>query len=310
MLDLDPRDFDSRDRDDDRPDPSRGGRAGEDARDRDAESRDPRDVFLRDLDLPRGPDREMVRVHEHVYELNGSDSRTLATVGAFRLVDADDLRDAGDRSGADLERDLDHLRDEGLIQTASLDPRDGDVVALTDRGRDLLDAHRRDDAREAHQTFYAGLRKPRELSHDTKVYRAYERSAERLREEDATIHRVVLDYELKREYQEFLQADNRDRSDSDGRPDRDPEEIEEWARDHDLPYFDDRVHFPDLRIEYEDRDGRDRVEDVEVLTPHYRGAHAAAAGRSGFTCYRSMGGRAGGRRGGRAWGPRLAEEFL
>ena len=120
MLDLDPRDFDSRDRDDDRPDPSRGGRAGEDARDRDAESRDPRDVFLRDLDLPRGPDREMVRVHEHVYELNGSDSRTLATVGAFRLVDADDLRDAGDRSGADLERDLDHLRDEGLIQTASL----------------------------------------------------------------------------------------------------------------------------------------------------------------------------------------------
>ena len=82
------------------------------------------------------------------------------------------------------------------------------------------------------------------------------------------------------------------------------------GRDHDLPYFDDRVHFPDLRIEYQDCDGRDRVEDVEVLTPHYRGAHAAAAGRSGFTCYRSMGGRAGGRRGGRASGPRLAEEFL
>jgi len=26
----------------------------------------------------------------------------------------------------------------------------------------------------------------------------------------------------------------------------------EWAHDHDLPYFDDQVHFPDLRIEYKE----------------------------------------------------------
>lgn len=79
MLDLDPRDFDSRDRDNDRPDPSRGSGAGDDSRDREPDSVDHREVFVRDLDLPRGLDREMVRVHEHVYELNGSDSRTLAT---------------------------------------------------------------------------------------------------------------------------------------------------------------------------------------------------------------------------------------
>jgi hypothetical protein len=109
---------------------------------------------------------------------------------------------------------------------------------------------------------------------------------------------VVLEHELKREYQEWLQESNRGRPDSDGRPDRDPGEIEEWARNHDLPYFDDAVHFPDFRIEYEIQ-GRDQHEDVEVVTEHYRGAHAA------HTCY----GR-GGRSGGRGFDPRVAEDFI
>jgi len=33
---------------------------------------------------------------------------------------------------------------------------------------------------------------------------AYEREAERLNERGAQVERVVLDYELKREYQQFL----------------------------------------------------------------------------------------------------------
>ncbi len=36
----------------------------------------------------------------------------------------------------------------------------------------------------------------------------------------------------------------------------------------------------------EDRDGRSRHEDIEVVTGHYRGAHAGAVAESGFTCYR------------------------
>ena len=57
--------------------------------------------------------------------------------------------------------------------------------------------------------------------------------------------------------------------------------------------LDDVVQFPDLRIEYEWPDGRREIENVEVLTPHYRGAHAAAKARSGFTCYRGGGARVG-----------------
>ena len=94
-------------------------------------------------------------------------------------------------------------------------------------------------------------------------------------------------------------------------------EIEEWAHEHDLPYFDDQVHFPDLRIEYEEPDGRWDHQDVEVTTVHYRGAHGAAAARSGFSCYRGSSARIGGGGGGAAGAagavrphPRLAEEFL
>lgn len=70
-----------------------------DSRDRDEDS-DPRDVFSRHLDLPRGPDREVVHdVRLREYTLRGSESRTLATVGAFRVVSSRDLRDNNDRPG-------------------------------------------------------------------------------------------------------------------------------------------------------------------------------------------------------------------
>jgi hypothetical protein len=177
------------------------------------------------------------------------------------------------------------------------------AVTLTPRGRRLLDTHRRDGGDARRQAFHAGVSRPRELTHDASFYRAYLRAEERLREQGGEVRRVVLEHDLKREYQMFLQAHNRGRSDSDGRPNRDPHEIEAWAREHELPYFDESAHFPDFRIEYE-LQGRDAHEDIEVLTEHYRGAHAGSHARTGFTCY---GGRSGG---GRSFDPRLAEEFL
>jgi hypothetical protein len=187
-------------------------------------------------------------------------------------------------------------------------------VVLTDRGRDLLEANR---ARDKHtgQAFYAGLKRERELEHDSQIYRAYEREAARLEARGLDIERVLLDYELKREYQQWLHERDRDRPDATGRPDRDAREIEEWAHDHDLPYFDGQVHFPDCRIEYRDTDGREDHLDLEVTTAHYRGAHGAAVARSGFSCHRGSSARIGGRGGGgtRGGGEErggLAEEFL
>ena len=162
---------------------------------------DPRNVFTKDLDLPRGRERRPVRERDRVYEIDGTESRMLATIGAFRIVSESDLHHGRE----DSRRAQRHLEQEGLLCTS---PRSSDerAVVLTDRGRDLLEANRyeRDDrSHEPRQTFWAGLRKPRELTHDTQVYRAYQRAEERLRGGGGRVRRVVLDYELKRDYQRF-----------------------------------------------------------------------------------------------------------
>lgn len=320
----------SRDRDDEARDLGRGpgesrespsaGR-GRDARDdarwpereRDERTRDthPREVFTRHLNLPRGPERELVRDRDREYTLRGSESRTLATVGAFRVVSSRDLRDHNGRPTDPRSGDLRHLCEQGLVETVRVPGYREQAVTLTKEGRSLLDSHR-DRDQGARQTFYNGVKRERELEHDVQVYRAYERHAEHLAERGARIERVVLDYELKREYQKWLHERDHDRDDYDGHPDRTAEEIREWALEHHLPYFEDEVHIPDLRIEYE-LDGRLEHRDVEVTTDHYRGAHGASVAKSGFSCYRGSSARIGGgssRGGGSPFDPDIAEDFV
>lgn len=228
---------------------------------------DPRDVFTRDLNLPRGLERVIVRDRDREYTLRGSESRTLATVGAFRVVSSRDLRDHHDRPVDPRSGDLRHLREQGLVETTRVPGYRDHAVVLTKEGRHLLESHR--DRNQGHgQTFYAGLKRERELEHDSQVFRAYLREAERLHERGARIDRVCLDYELKRDYQKWLHERDHERDDYDGHPDRDEQEIQAWALEHDLPYFDDEVHFPDVRIEYHELDGRWDREDIEVMTPH------------------------------------------
>jgi hypothetical protein len=197
------------------------------------------------------------------------------------------------------------------LERIPLERRDNDVVVLTDRGRDLLEANRREHTGEARQAFYTGLKKPRELTHDLQLYHSCRDAEAQIRDEGGRVRRVILDYELKREYQRFLQERNRGRADSTGRPDRTPEEIAAWAKEHDLPCQDNRVRFPDARIEFENRDREKQHRDIEVVTPHYRGAHAAAVASSGFQSYSSgLRVQTSGRRGGRGLDPRLGEEMM
>lgn len=297
---LDPRSADSRDRDPSDP--------------RDTRSTDPRDVCSSGLDLPRGLERERVHVHEHEYDLRGSEVRTLSTVGAFRVIPLSDLHDGRGRAADLWHGDLDRLRSAGLIRAVGRlgDEQGTPLLTLTERGREVLESHRT-RGHEPAQAFYAGIVRSRELTHDANLYRAYVRAAERLVEKGARIDRVVLDYELKREYQRFLQERNRERPDSDGRPDRTADEIREWAYDHHLPVDDGSVQFPDVRIEYQWPDGRRDIEDLEVTTLHYRGAHASGKARAGFTRFRARGARVGGRsgrRGGRSRDEDIAGELL
>jgi hypothetical protein len=153
---------------------------------------DPRDGLMHDLDLPSGDSRELVIDRDRVDGLNGEDSRVLAAVGAFRVVPERELgTDRDDR----LDRDtLDHLRDEGLIRTVALGKHDRAVV-LTDEGRDLLEANRRNRDEGESQAFYAGVNRPRELNHDAHLYATYREEEARLRhvQGDVAIRRVVLE---------------------------------------------------------------------------------------------------------------------
>ena len=286
----DPREYDARDPGDEWP-------RVYDPRDRD--EHDPREALMRDLDLPRRDERELVVDRDRVYELDGEDSRALAAVGAFRVVPEHDL---------DLPHDtLENLHDQRLVESVDLGDSERGLT-LTTEGRELLDSHSLERDGERSQLFHAGVSRSRKTDHDSNLSATFRQEEARLRDEhlDLEIRRVILAQDLKREYQEFLQEPNRDRPDSDGRPGRDENEVRDWAREHDLPYFDDQVHFPDYRIEYE-VDGREVHQDVELFTPHYRGAHAASRAKTGFRIYvvasRGGGGRSGPR-------PRGMEEFL
>lgn len=274
-----------------------------------------RDPLTRELELPSGREREWVRMPHREYRLSGRDVRTMATVGAFRVVSTRDLGSCHGRKPSRPSRDVERLRDAGLVHTMPhvVGPERTTLVTLSDQGRALLEANRRPSSADVRQAFYSGVVKPRELSHDTRLYPAYVKAVERLESRGARVRRVVLEEELKGSYQRFLQDGNRGRRDSTGRPTRTPEEVQQWARDHQLPCEDGHLQFPDVRVEYEERDGRRDVEDLEVVTPHYRGAHAAAKVRAGFSRSGAVGARIGGTGGGRGGGrgrSRLAEEML
>jgi len=145
--------------------------------DRDPRERnvDARDTFTRQLHLPRGLEREIVRDRDREYTLRGSESRTLATVGSFRVVSSRDLRDHHDRPADPRSGDLRHLREQGLIKTVRVPGYRDHAVVLTKEGRGLLESHR-DRDHDHQQTFHSGLVREREIEHDVQIYRAYEQT--------------------------------------------------------------------------------------------------------------------------------------
>ena len=103
-----------------------------DADPRDASPRDPRDVFTRDLDLPRGPARErVVASRPRRTTCAGPRSRTLATVGAFRVVPADDLRDDDGPARQAAHGDLGTSVSSGLIRHVAAVDREGRARPLS-----------------------------------------------------------------------------------------------------------------------------------------------------------------------------------
>jgi hypothetical protein len=248
----------------------------------------------RHLDLPRGETRERFEGRDRDHLLNEDETRALATIGAFRVVSEDDLVGAGGIDGAGLR----HLRDEGLVGRETLTDAAGSqhILSLTREGKEVLDGCRHNDDKGPAQMFYAGVVKPRELGHDIQVYRAFRDEQDRIEADDGRVTRVILDYELKREYQRFLNREDRP-EDATLESDR-----RSFAEANDLHVARGHLELPDLRIEYETADGRLHHRDVEIVTEHYSRGQIGGKSRAGFVCYRAGGGNA--RTGGSPFDPR------
>jgi hypothetical protein len=247
----------------------------------------------RDLPLPPRPpgreplddaparEREAVRGRNSTYRISAAERATLYDIGRFRTVAVEDIglsRYPG--RAQQLREDLDSLTAQGLVQrrTAFVGGRQRqlDVLVLTRAGKDLLQRARPAGSTQA---VYAGFVKPSEVAHDAAIYRMYQAEAVRIAKQGGTIRRLVLDYELKKKiYSPLAKAKHLP-----------PAEYAKRqalvAEEHHLKVVRGKIPLPDLRIEFETRDGETSRVDLELATHHYHGSHLQAKADAGFTFY-------------------------
>ena len=211
------------------------------------------------------------------YRLRESEVRTLADLGKFRIVGAEDVAIhvyAG--RFEEMQKDLRSLQRQGLVRQGTfLGPEENPrvLLTLTKRGHRLLRANR---IVPKDQALYHGFVKLREANHDADLYKLYQKHLVQIIKEGGHNPRVILDYELKRKI-------NRDiaRLGREARP--------EIARTHGLRVVRGRIPVPDLRIEYERPDGAEARVDLELVTEHYRGRSLADKVKAGFSLYTPRG---------------------
>jgi len=245
--------------------------------------------------LDRRPQRQSLPPQTIGITLRAEEQKVLSEVGQFRVVATRDLAETvyANRT-ARMERDLAYLRQQGLVNINSVNARrDGrggrvqhiEVVTLTKQGRDLA---QRTSGLPADQKLYAGLVKPREVEHDSQIYRAYQKEAGKIEGAGGSNLRVRLDFELKAQIQKAIYAERK------ADPDRDIHEIKQQiAQQLELPFVNNGIQIPDARIDYDlDQGSRSGHADVEVLTAAYRPGHLRNKAQAGFHVYASASDRA------------------
>jgi len=253
------------------------------------------------------PRRESIPQQAIGLSVREEERRVLAEVGRFRVVRTSDLAETVyNNRDARMERDLQFLKEKRLIEVNAVNARrDGrggkveriEVVSLTKGGQSLV---RLAGKLPQDQRLYAGMVKPREVEHDSQIYRAYGKEAAEIERKGGTNLRVKLDFELKSDIQKAIHAERK------ANPERDMAEIKQQvAKDFDLPYVNGGIQIPDARIVYdlEQKDERKTDqdigegsqsghEDIEVLTAAYSPGHLRAKAQAGFRVYASSSDRA------------------
>jgi hypothetical protein len=212
---------------------------------------------------------------DRAHKLRSSQMHTLSNLAKFRVIATDDLakysyRD--DREG--MQQDVRNLIRQGLVRRGTFEGPNANpraLLTLTKTGHRLMRANR---LVPEGQSTYHGFVKPKEANHDADLYRLYQKEAGKILDKGGRNLRVVLDYELKRKLnQDFA------RFGSESRP--------EIAARHGLQVVGNKIPVPDLRIEYETREGDMGRVDLELATENYRPRQIAEKARAGFSLYAS-----------------------
>lgn len=234
----------------------------------------------RELPANRDRERAQYRDRERSYSLRPSEIHTLTEVGKFRVVAIEDLAKhayVDDRSRT--ESDLRSLIQQGLAErreTTVFKRESRAVLTLTKRGQRLI---RRCNFVPEDQAIYSGLVKPKEVEHDSDLYRLYHKAARDIESKGGKVLQVQLDYELKEKLYRRL-------GEAQAKGERETQRLKEvFARQMHLPVVHGKVSLPDLRIEYANQDMEIARVDLELATDHYHAGHLAEKARAGFQIY-------------------------
>jgi hypothetical protein len=241
-------------------------------------------------DVRRRPKRTLqtTAIGRHI---RPEERQLLVEVGKFRVIAVSDLaREIYEGKEGQLRHDLTFLKQNGLVETHFINRRrDGrseavrrfEAVTLTEAAQKMLT---KSGFIPEGQRIYSGLVKPREVEHDSQIYRAYIKEAAVIESAGGKNLRVRLDFELKAQLNRAMYlAGKADRT-------RSAQEIKaEVAEQFNLTVSNHKVVVPDLRIEYELPSGSSAQVDVEVATSAYRHGHIAHKAQAGFRMYVSNG---------------------
>jgi hypothetical protein len=212
--------------------------------------------------------------------LSADQRATLSEIGRFRTVGVRDLiaHQYGGNRGK-FDQDVRVLREAGLVERKTVahlkSGRTYDVVVLTAKGRRSARSAGRLAGNS--QEFYAGLVKPTEIRHDIGIYRMYMQERAEIESAGGKVTRIVMDFEIKRRLMSEL---NRHGEDT-----RDPRRKSAIAARNDIQIVNGRFVIPDLRVEYEGRDGATERIDLELATGDYKPAQIAAKQAAGLKIY-------------------------
>jgi hypothetical protein len=212
---------------------------------------------------------------DRAYRLRESEVHTLSDLGRFRVIATEDLAThAYQDHREEMDHDIRNLVQQGLVRQEAFEGPEAsrrEMLTLTKEGHRLIHANR---FVPEGQSTYHGFVKPKETNHDADIYRLYQKEANRILNQGGKNLRIVLDFELKKKL-------NRDFATFG------VESRQEIASRHGLQVVGEKIPVPDLRIEYETREGKIAHVDLELATEHYRPSQLAEKVRAGFSLYAS-----------------------